>query len=81
MNGYRKTDNPQGILDLRTEMTNNQIDINDTTVKFTTLAYMMLNKLDNAIEEFLKFPDVNNQGDKFFNKFRKVIDENPSQRS
>jgi len=79
MNGYRKTDNPEGILKLRSEMNSNKIDINDTTVKFTTLAYMMLNQQENAIEEFLKFPDLNKQGE-IVNKFKEVIEENPAQK-
>eukprot|EP01117_Protostelium_nocturnum_P010841 TRINITY_DN390_c0_g1_i1.p1 TRINITY_DN390_c0_g1~~TRINITY_DN390_c0_g1_i1.p1 ORF type:complete len:426 (+),score=151.68 TRINITY_DN390_c0_g1_i1:186-1463(+) len=60
MNGCRKHNMADEIIQLRTEMEKNQIEMNDTTVKFTSLAYMMLGKLDQATESFLEYKSLKN---------------------
>jgi pentatricopeptide repeat protein len=58
MNGCRKINKPEEILKLRTKMDHEKIEINDTTVKFTALAYMMAGKEAQAVSSFSQFEDA-----------------------
>lgn len=49
MNGCRKFKRAEDILSLREQMNKHQIEINDTTVKFTVLAHLMLKDEQSAI--------------------------------
>ena len=49
MNGCRKFKRAQDILNLRDQMDKNNIEINDTTVKFTVIAHMILGNQELAI--------------------------------
>jgi pentatricopeptide repeat protein len=69
MNGCRKFNKPKKILKLRKEMNEYNIEINDTTIKFTTLAYMMLGDKENAVKSFLEYPNLENNMENFCNKF------------
>eukprot|EP01116_Phalansterium_solitarium_P012677 TRINITY_DN2917_c0_g1_i1.p1 TRINITY_DN2917_c0_g1~~TRINITY_DN2917_c0_g1_i1.p1 ORF type:complete len:510 (-),score=67.46 TRINITY_DN2917_c0_g1_i1:269-1798(-) len=70
MNGCRKANKPSEILALRAEMDSQSIELNDTTVKFTILAYLMLSDVPRAVAQFVEFTAaepsaVDSFGDKF----------------
>jgi pentatricopeptide repeat protein len=75
MNGCRKANKPQAILQLRDEMNQHGIEINDTTVKFTALAHMMLGDVPQAVEAFLSFPELDTKMTEFANKFFEITEE------
>jgi len=80
MNGCRKENNPKKILSLRQEMDKNQVEINDTTVKFTVLAHMMLGNPETALKEFTTLhghPDF--KLERYCNKFFDVVKEENSE--
>jgi len=52
MNGCRKFGKADDILALREEMNKNNVEINETTVKFTVLAHLMKSNVDAAVTEF-----------------------------
>jgi pentatricopeptide repeat protein len=81
MNGLRKAERPKEILSIREKMDKFGLEINETTVKFTSLAYMMLNDANKAVAEFLKFPELNKNMEQFCSKFFEVTEEpNPVQK-
>jgi len=80
MNGCRKFQKAKEILSLRKQMNEHKIDINDTTVKFTALAYMMLNDIDAAVKEFLDYPELNTKMEEFSLKFFEVMEESLTQK-
>lgn len=55
MNGCRKANKPNDLLKLRAEMDSMELELNDTTVKFTVLAHLMLSDNARAADEFLAF--------------------------
>jgi len=75
MNGCRKINRPKDILSLRIQMNEYNIEINDTTVKFTTLAHMMLGDTDSAVNEFLSYKEIHTKMEEFSNKFFEVTSE------
>ncbi len=75
MNGLRKANRPKEILAIRERMDKHGLEINDTTVKFTSLAYMMLADVKSAVSEFLKYPDIKDKPLQFCEKFFEVTAE------
>jgi len=75
MNGCRKFNKPNQILQLREQMNINNIEINDTTVKFTALAHMMLGNSNLAVESFKQFPELETKLEEFCLKFFEVTEE------
>jgi pentatricopeptide repeat protein len=59
MNGLRQAGKPNEIIELRKKMNQHNLEINDTTTKFTSIAYMMLGQKENAVKEFLSYPQIN----------------------
>jgi pentatricopeptide repeat protein len=76
MNGLRKANRAKDILSFREKMDKNGLEINDTTVKFTSIAYMMLSDVPRAITEFLNYPEVKEKLTDFSMKFFEVAEEN-----
>lgn len=70
MNGFRKTKNADKILALRSEMDQHEMELNDTTAKFTALAYLMKGESEKSVESFLEAPSIqkDNQLEAFCNK-------------
>ena len=58
MNGLRQAGKPKEILELRQKMDNHKLEINDTTIKFTSIAYMMLGQTEKAVQEFLSYDQL-----------------------
>jgi len=75
MNGCRKFNKAKEILELREEMNQHEIEINDTTVKFTSLAYMMLGDSEKAVKAFHEFPELETKLEDFCSKFFEVTEE------
>jgi len=75
MNGLRKANRPKEILEIREKMEKQGLEINDTTVKFTSLAYMMLADATQAVNEFLKYPEIKDKLQQFCEKFFEVTAE------
>jgi len=75
MNGCRKFNMAKEILHLRDQMNTHNIEINDTTVKFTALAYMMLGESENAVKAFNEFPELHTKLEDFCSKFFEVTEE------
>jgi len=80
MNGCRKYQRARDILELRQQMNDYKIEINDTTVKFTVLAHMMLDNTNAALTEFMKYPEIDVKLDEFCNKFFEVTEESNDQK-
>eukprot|EP01116_Phalansterium_solitarium_P013446 TRINITY_DN3080_c1_g1_i2.p1 TRINITY_DN3080_c1_g1~~TRINITY_DN3080_c1_g1_i2.p1 ORF type:complete len:532 (-),score=145.61 TRINITY_DN3080_c1_g1_i2:478-1923(-) len=56
MKGCYKANQPYQILNLREQMDDQcRMEINDTTVKFTVMAYIMLDRTEKALEELLSY--------------------------
>lgn len=80
MNGCRKFLRANDILELRKQMNDYRIEINDTTVKFTVLAHMMLKNTKAAVTEFMKYPEIEVKLEDFCNKFFEVTEESHEQK-
>jgi len=80
MNGCRKFHRANDILELRQQMNDYRIEINDTTVKFTVLAYMMLHNIKAAVAEFLKYREIEVKLEDFCCKFFEVTEESNDQK-
>lgn len=77
MNGYRKLHKPDEILTLRAEMDDLEMELNDTTSKFTALAYMMKGDPEKAVHAFLQTPSIKNpkELDSFCSKLIETANE------
>jgi len=75
MNGCRRARKAKELLQLRLKMDENKIEINDTTVKFTSLAYMMLGDTDAAVKAFSQYQQANVDLNSFCNKFLELVAE------
>jgi len=75
MNGLRKNNRPTEMLQLRQQMNQHNLESNDTTVKFTSLAYMMLGDTQSAVQTFLSFPEIDTKYEEFCDKFLEIIQE------
>jgi pentatricopeptide repeat protein len=80
MNGCRKFNKPKEILQLRDQMNEHNIEINDTTVKFTALAHMMLGNSDMAVKAFKEYPELDTKMEDFCEKFFEVTSEDIAQK-
>lgn len=81
MNGLRKLGKSKEMLSLRAKMDAHNVEINDTTVKFTTLAYMMERDPVHALQEFNKFPELTSRMEELCEKFFEITAEaNESQK-
>ncbi len=76
MNGCRKFNKPEQILELRQLMKNHDIGTNYTTCKFTAIAYMMLKQDDKAVDAFMEYPEISSNRAEYFQKVLEVDDEN-----
>lgn len=76
MNGCRKFNMPNQILELRQQMEQKQVEINETTVKFTSLAHMMLGDATKAVAEFTSYLPLAPSLEEFCQKFFEVAEEN-----
>jgi len=81
MNGLRKYNKGAEILELRQQMNEHKIEINDTTVKFTVLAHMMLHQKADAVDEFLRYDQLDTDLEKFCSKFFEVTEESLEQKN
>eukprot|EP01118_Nematostelium_gracile_P001373 TRINITY_DN11409_c0_g1_i1.p1 TRINITY_DN11409_c0_g1~~TRINITY_DN11409_c0_g1_i1.p1 ORF type:complete len:439 (+),score=104.40 TRINITY_DN11409_c0_g1_i1:112-1428(+) len=79
MNGLRKQNKAQEILELRQQMDENKIEINDTTVKFTALAHMILGQVSQAVDTFFSYPDIQTKLAEFSEKFFVAEDTTPEE--
>ena len=68
MNGCRRTKKAKELLELRMKMDLHKIEINDTTVKFTALAHMMLGDTESAVKAFMQFHEAVKKKKKFSKK-------------
>lgn len=75
MNGLRKANRAQEILTLREKMEKQAIEINDTTIKFTAVAKMMMQDATNAVKEFLSYPELNEKLEQFCDKFFEITED------
>lgn len=80
MNGCRKFNMPNEILELRSQMDVNEVEINDTTVKFTALAHMMLGNKTAAVKAFMEYPQLETKLAEFCDKFFEVTDDSTIQK-
>ena len=60
---------------MREQMNEQNIEINDTTVKFTALAHMMLGDTASAVKAFHEFPELQTKLEDFCSKFFEVTEE------
>jgi len=75
MNGLRKRGQAQKILDLKQEMDQFSVEINETTIKFVSLAHIMLGETEKAIHAFIQYPELNTNLDGFLQKYLELIQE------
>lgn len=75
MNGLRKVNRAEDMVALRKQMDENKIEINDTTVKFTSLAYTMLGSIPKAIEEFTGYANLDSKVSSLCEKFLEIEGE------
>jgi len=80
MNGCRKVNKAKEILQLRERMNEHKIEINDTTIKFTALAHMMLGDTTSAVNAFHEFPELDAKMEEFCQKFFEVTSEDAEQK-
>eukprot|EP01114_Cavostelium_apophysatum_P016308 TRINITY_DN4605_c0_g1_i1.p1 TRINITY_DN4605_c0_g1~~TRINITY_DN4605_c0_g1_i1.p1 ORF type:complete len:445 (+),score=159.52 TRINITY_DN4605_c0_g1_i1:178-1512(+) len=80
MNGLRKFNKGEEILELRQQMNDHKIEINDTTVKFTVLAHLMKKNTDDAVQEFMSYEGLNGDLEGFSLKFFEVTEESVDQK-
>lgn len=75
MNGCRKAHKAAELLALRAEMDEQRLDLNETTVKFTVLAHLMLADVPSAVAEFQAFAPTPHAALPFAEKFLEIADE------
>jgi len=75
MNGCRKSNRPQQMLRLRAEMDQHHVELNETTVKFTVVAHLMLGQMQNAVTEFLSYAQSEQKMIDFVEKLFEVSEE------
>jgi len=59
MNGCRTHNMPERIIELRKKMDAAGVEINDSTIKFTALAHVMMNNNKEAVEAFNQYKRLN----------------------
>ncbi|PRP81639.1 hypothetical protein PROFUN_01146 [Planoprotostelium fungivorum] len=79
MNGCRKNGLPERVIELRKIMEEHNIEINDSTVKFTALAHIMMANPDEAVKSFREYEKLGITLEEFGNKFFDAAEEEGQQ--
>jgi len=72
---FEKEGKLKKILDLKQEMDQFSVEINETTIKFVSLAHIMLGETEKAIHAFIQYPELNTNLDGFLQKYLELIQE------
>ena len=79
MNGCRQAGKYEQILEYRDQMKKFNLEINDTTVKFTVVAHLMMGNFDAAFKEFKSYPDLDTKLSSFCSRFLELLPDHEAE--